>query len=86
MLERVVDGAGLIFPVRRLADDGLIAWDTVVDRGLEGLVAQDERAAYSEIMRGVLRDPVLSSVVPAAPSAPTLTVPCAPPEHIAVNI
>src|SRR5688572_26901506 len=45
-LEKVVDDAGLIFPVRRLADDGLKAWDTVVGRGLEGLVAKDRKAAY----------------------------------------
>ena len=38
-LEEVVASAGFIYPVRRLAPDGLDAWAEVVDRGYEGLVA-----------------------------------------------
>jgi hypothetical protein len=32
----------LVFPVRRLAPDGLEAWKQVVERGYEGYVAKDE--------------------------------------------
>ena len=45
-LEVVVAGAGFIYPVRRLAPDGLDAWAEVVERGYEGLVAKDEASAY----------------------------------------
>jgi ATP-dependent DNA ligase len=41
-LEDVVAGSELVFPVRRLAADGLEAWHHVVERGYEGLVAKDE--------------------------------------------
>ena len=40
--EDVVAGSALIFPVRRLAPDGLEAWKLVVERGYEGCVAKDE--------------------------------------------
>ena len=46
-LEDVVSGAELVFPARRLEDDGLAAWATVQARGYEGLIAKDERAPYS---------------------------------------
>ena len=36
----------LIFPVRRLAPEGLEAWRQVVERSYEGYVAKDERSAY----------------------------------------
>jgi ATP-dependent DNA ligase len=36
----------LVFPVRRLAADGLEAWAQVVERGYEGLVAKDEASVY----------------------------------------
>jgi ATP-dependent DNA ligase len=36
-----------VFPVRRLAPDGLLAWTQVVERGYEGLVAKDEASAYT---------------------------------------
>jgi ATP-dependent DNA ligase len=36
----------LVFPVRRLAADGLEAWRQVVERGYEGYVAKDEAGAY----------------------------------------
>jgi ATP-dependent DNA ligase len=35
-----------VFPVRRLAQDGLEAWKQVVERGYEGYVAKDEASAY----------------------------------------
>jgi bifunctional non-homologous end joining protein LigD len=45
-LEDVVAGSGLIFPVRRLAPDGLEAWAQVVERGYEDLVAKDGASPY----------------------------------------
>jgi DNA ligase-1 len=45
-LEEVVANNDLVFPVRRLAPDGLEAWKHVVARGFEGLVAKDEASAY----------------------------------------
>jgi len=36
----------LVFPVRRLAPDGLEAWRQVVERGYGGYVAKDEASAY----------------------------------------
>jgi bifunctional non-homologous end joining protein LigD len=45
-LEDVVANNDLVFPVRRLAPDGLQAWKQVVERGYEGYVARDERSVY----------------------------------------
>jgi len=45
-LEDVVAGSELVFPVRRLAPDGVEAWRQVVERGYEGYVAKDEASAY----------------------------------------
>jgi ATP dependent DNA ligase domain len=45
-LEGVVAGSELVFPVRRLAPDGLAAWQQVIERGYEGYVAKDEASAY----------------------------------------
>jgi ATP-dependent DNA ligase len=45
-LEDVVANKDLVFPVRRLAPDGLNAWKQVVERGYEGYVAKDEASAY----------------------------------------
>jgi ATP-dependent DNA ligase len=45
-LEDVVAGSELVFPVRRLALDGLEAWKQVMERGYEGHVAKDEASAY----------------------------------------
>ena len=39
-------GNDLIFPVRRLAADGLEAWTQVVERGFEGYVAKEEASRY----------------------------------------
>jgi ATP-dependent DNA ligase len=33
--------------VRRLADDGLKAWQQVLEHGWEGLVAKDPQASYA---------------------------------------
>jgi len=45
-LEDIVAGSELVFPVRRLASDGLVAWQQVMERGYEGYVAKDEASAY----------------------------------------
>ena len=36
----------LILPARRLANDGLTAWEEVLERGYEGLVAKDPASPY----------------------------------------
>ncbi len=46
VLEGEVDGHRLILPARRLADDGLTAWEEVLARGYEGLVAKDPASPY----------------------------------------
>src|SRR5688572_17768998 len=45
-LEDVVAGSELVFPVRRLAADGLVAWQQVLEREYEGYVAKDESSTY----------------------------------------
>jgi bifunctional non-homologous end joining protein LigD len=46
-LEYVLDRApAVILPVRRLSDDGLKAWQQVVEHGYEGLVAKDPASPY----------------------------------------
>jgi len=46
-METVLDGApAVLLPVRRLADHGLKAWQEVLDRGYEGLVAKDPKSPY----------------------------------------
>jgi bifunctional non-homologous end joining protein LigD len=45
-LEDLLAGANVVYPARRLAEDGLKAWAQVVERGYEGLVAKDESSAY----------------------------------------
>jgi bifunctional non-homologous end joining protein LigD len=45
-LEDVVAGNELVFPVRRLAADGLAAWQQVVEHGYEGYVAKDDASIY----------------------------------------
>lgn len=45
-LEDVVDGADRVLPVRRLATNGLDAWDLVKQRRYEGLVAKDDASPY----------------------------------------
>jgi len=46
-LERLVGGQDLLFPARRLAANGLKAWDEVLRREYEGLVAKDEASPYA---------------------------------------
>jgi bifunctional non-homologous end joining protein LigD len=46
-LERVVEhDHALLFPARRLAPNGLEAWEQVLAAGYEGLVAKDEASSY----------------------------------------
>src|SRR5262249_40961169 len=45
-LEQVVADNDLVLPVRRLAPDGLEAWQQVIERGYEGLVAKEEASLY----------------------------------------
>jgi len=44
-LEDVLEGH-LVLPARRLANDGLTAWEEVLARGYEGLVAKDPASPY----------------------------------------
>jgi bifunctional non-homologous end joining protein LigD len=44
-LENVVAG-NRVFPVRRLAADGLQAWRQVLGRGYEGYVPKDDTSPY----------------------------------------
>jgi bifunctional non-homologous end joining protein LigD len=46
-LEDVVAGSELLFAVRRLAADGVKAWQQVLERGYEGYVAKDEARTYA---------------------------------------
>lgn len=46
-LEAVVENDHtLVFPARRLAPNGLKAWEQVLEHGYEGLVAKDDASAY----------------------------------------
>jgi bifunctional non-homologous end joining protein LigD len=51
-LEDVVAGGDLVFPVRRLAADGLAAWDQMIERGYEGYVVKAESSVYEAARRG----------------------------------
>jgi hypothetical protein len=47
LLERVLDRApAVLLPVRRLSDDGLKAWQEVLEHGYEGMVAKDPASPY----------------------------------------
>jgi ATP-dependent DNA ligase len=48
VLEEVIEDQTLILPVRRLALDGLEAWQEVLRRVYEGSVAKDARSPYVE--------------------------------------
>lgn len=39
----------LTFPLRRLASNGLEAWEQVLERGYEGLVAKDESSVSAAL-------------------------------------
>jgi bifunctional non-homologous end joining protein LigD len=45
-LEKLVAGSERVFPVRRLAANGLEAWEQVRAAGYEGYVAKDESSKY----------------------------------------
>jgi ATP-dependent DNA ligase len=36
----------MIFPARRLSNDGFKAWEEAVSRGYEGIVAKDSESPY----------------------------------------
>jgi len=46
VIEDVLDEQDMVLPVRRLSDDGLKAWQEVLARGYEGLVAKDPQSLY----------------------------------------
>jgi bifunctional non-homologous end joining protein LigD len=46
VLEDVLDEQEMLLPVRRLANDGLKAWQQVLEHGYEGLVAKDPQSPY----------------------------------------
>jgi bifunctional non-homologous end joining protein LigD len=41
VIEDTLDAQDLVLPIRRLSDDGLKAWQQVLEHGYEGLVAKD---------------------------------------------
>jgi bifunctional non-homologous end joining protein LigD len=46
VIEDLLDGQDMVLPVRRLAADGLKAWQQVIERGYEGLVGKDPESPY----------------------------------------
>jgi bifunctional non-homologous end joining protein LigD len=46
LLDRLLRSHGMIFAVRRLAHDGLKAWEEAVARGFEGVVAKNPESRY----------------------------------------
>jgi bifunctional non-homologous end joining protein LigD len=46
LIEDVLDEQDMVLPVRPLADDRLKAWQQVLERGYEGLVAKDPASPY----------------------------------------
>jgi len=46
VIEDTLDDQDLLLPVRRLSDDGLKAWQQVLEHGYEGLVAKDPASPY----------------------------------------
>jgi hypothetical protein len=46
VIEDVLDEQDMVLPARRLADDGLKAWQQVIERGYEGLVAKDPASPH----------------------------------------
>jgi ATP-dependent DNA ligase len=46
VIEDTLDDQDRLFPVRRLADDGLKPWEQVLAGGYEGLVAKDPTSSY----------------------------------------
>jgi ATP-dependent DNA ligase len=46
VLERLINHHSMIFPARRLSNDGFMAWEEAVSRGHEGIVAKDPESPY----------------------------------------
>ncbi len=46
VIEDTLDDQDRLFPVRRLSDHGLKAWQQVLERGYEGMVAKDPASPY----------------------------------------
>jgi bifunctional non-homologous end joining protein LigD len=46
LLDRLVSSHGTVFPARRLARNGLKAWQEALERGYEGIVAKDPESPY----------------------------------------
>ena len=46
VIKDVLDEQDMVLPARRLSDDGLKAWQQVLERGYEGLVAKDPTSPY----------------------------------------
>jgi bifunctional non-homologous end joining protein LigD len=46
LLDRLVSSHGMVFPARRLARNGLKAWEEALERGYEGIVAKDPESRY----------------------------------------
>jgi bifunctional non-homologous end joining protein LigD len=46
VLERLSNHHSMIFPARRLSNDGFKAWEEAVSRGYEGIVAKDPESPY----------------------------------------
>ena len=46
VLETLLEDPNLVLPVRRLSDDGLKAWQQVLEHRFEGLVAKDPMSPY----------------------------------------
>ena len=46
LLERLVSSPGMVFPARRLAKNGLKAWQEALEHGYEGIVAKDPESRY----------------------------------------
>lgn len=48
VMEDAIHGATVLFPSRRLADNGLVAFEQARKRGFEGMVAKDHSSPYIE--------------------------------------
>jgi bifunctional non-homologous end joining protein LigD len=46
LLDQLVSSHGMVFPARRLARNGLKAWEEALERGYEGIVAKDPESRY----------------------------------------
>ncbi len=46
VLDRLASSHGMIFPARRLSNNGLKAWQEALRRNYEGIVAKDPESRY----------------------------------------